>query len=168
LNVIKSFVVAAAFVCAASFSTMALAADAVPSANALVLANRLMVDVGIRGSLDVIVPNMLTELQAHVLQTHPEAESAIHDVIFALAPEFGKTEQGAIDAVAASLATHMSEQALTASVAFFDGPDGKEYVRAQPFMLQDMNAALRAWREQISVSMLTRAREELKKKGVDF
>ena len=165
---IKKFAALAAFVCAASISTMASAADAAPSANALALANRLMVDVGIRGSLDVIVPDMLTELQTHVLQTHPEAEGAIHEVIFALAPEFGKTEQGAIDAVATSLATHMSEQALAASVAFFDGPNGKEYIKAQPFMLQDMNAALRAWREQISVSMVTRAREELKKKGIDF
>ena len=146
---IKKFAALAAFVCAASISTMASAADAAPSANALALANRLMVDVGIRGSLDVIVPDMLTELQTHVLQTHPEAE-------------------GAIDAVATSLATHMSEQALAASVAFFDGPNGKEYIKAQPFMLQDMNAALRAWREQISVSMVTRAREELKKKGIDF
>jgi len=166
--VVKNFVAAAAFACAAFLSSLALAADAVPSANALALAGRLMAEIGLRGSMDVVVPNMLTELQAHVLQTHPEAEGAIHDVIFALAPEFGKTEQGAIDAVATSLATHMSEQALAASVAFFDGPNGKEYIKAQPFMLQDMNAALRAWREQISVSMVTRAREELKKKGIDF
>ena len=166
---IKTFAAAAAFLCAAAISTLACAADAqAPSANALSLAGRLMANDGIRGSLDSIVPNMLTELQAHVLQSHPEAKDAIHDVIFALAPEFGKTEQGVIDAAAKSLATHMSEQALAASVAFFESPQGAEFVKAQPFMLQDMNAAVAPWRQKLSEDMVTRARVELKKKGFDF
>ena len=166
---IKNFAAAAAFVCAAAISTMACAADApTPSANALSLAGRLIADTGIRGSLDAVVPNMLTELEAHVLQSHPEAKAAIHDVIFTLAPEFGKTEQGAIDAVVKSLTAHMSEQALAASVAFFESPQGLEFSKAQPFMLQDMNAAVAPWRQKLSEDMVARARAELKKKGFDL
>ena len=166
---IKSLVAAFAVLGVTAISSFAFGAGApAPSANALSLASRLIVDIGVRGSLDAVVPDMLQQLEGNVVQTHPETKDAIHAVALAIAPEFGKTEQGVLDAVTTSLASHMSEQALTAAVTFFESPQGVEFVKAQPFMLQDMSAAAGAWRQKLSVDMVTRAREELKKKGFDF
>lgn len=152
----------------AADATPAPAAAAAPSAAALAAASRLIVEVGARADLDAMVPSMLTQLEAQILQSRPEAKDAVREVVFALAPEFGKTEQGVLDALANSLAARMSEQDLVATSAFFDSPAGKAWLKAQPFMVRDMTQLTRTWREKLSVDMLARAREELKKKGFDL
>ena len=146
----------------------AAGATTTPTPAALAFASRVIVDIGLRASLDGVVPNLLTELELHVTQSRPETKDAIHEVVFSLAAEFGKTEQGVLDAMAASLASHMSEQDLGASVTFLDGPAGKSFVAAQIYLLQDMGAAAQAWREKLAVDMFARAREEMKKKGFDL
>ena len=144
------------------------AAPAAPSATALAAASRVLVDIGVRSSLDAVVPNMLTELESQYVQNRPEIKDALHQVALTLALEFGKTEQGVLDAVAASLAAHMSEQELTATAAYFDSPAGKAWLKAQPFMVHDLTIAAGTWRQKLSLDMLNRAREEMKKKGFNL
>jgi uncharacterized protein len=151
----------------------AIAADATPAAGvptqaALNAAARILVDTGLRSSLDAVVPDMLTGLAGRVEQTKPEAKDAIIKIVFALAPEFGKTEQAVLDAVANSLASQMSEKDLIATAAFYDSPAGKSYVNSTPVMLQTADAETRKWREKLGVDMLQRARDELRKQGFEF
>ena len=141
-------------------------AAASPAARAL--AARLIASSGLRVPLDAVVPNLLTELELHVTQSRPDTKGAIHDVVFALASEFGKTEQGVLDAMGDSLTSHMSEQDLAAAVAFLESPAGKSFLAAQPPMLQEMSKSARAWQEKLSVDMFVRAREEMKKLGFDI
>ena len=62
----------------------------------------------------------------------------------------------------------MNEQELKDTAAFFASPSGKKYVEAQPLAFSEIMGAVQDWRQRLSIDILTRAREEMKKKGIDF
>ena len=62
----------------------------------------------------------------------------------------------------------MSEQDITQVAAFFGSPAGQKYVQVTPVFLQNLADVTGGWREKLSTDILTRARAEMKKKGVDF
>jgi hypothetical protein len=62
----------------------------------------------------------------------------------------------------------MNEQELKDTAAFFASASGKKYVEAQPIAFNEIIVLMQAWRQKLSTDILTRAREEMKKKGVDF
>ncbi|WP_158809477.1 DUF2059 domain-containing protein, partial [Beijerinckia sp. L45] len=62
----------------------------------------------------------------------------------------------------------LSEQDIRAILAFFKSDAGNKYVNAQPFFLNQLVAGMQAWQQKISVNMMTRVREEMKKKGHDL
>jgi hypothetical protein len=66
------------------------------------------------------------------------------------------------------LAKRMSEQELKDTANFFLSPSGKKYVDVQPAAFGEIIALAQAWREKLSTEVLARAREEMKKKGVEF
>ena len=62
----------------------------------------------------------------------------------------------------------MSEKEIVELAAFFESPVGKKYVAMEPVFLQDLSDVVAPWREKLSTDILVRAREEMKKKGVEF
>ena len=47
-------------------------------------------------------------------------------------------------------------------------PTGKKYVAAEPAFIDELQSAGSAWRQKLADQLVTRVREEMKKKGVDF
>ncbi len=139
-----------------------------PSAAALGYANKLFADIGMKPSLDQVVPGMLIELERNVTATHPELRDPLHATLLAIEPEFVKTEEGVLADAAKALATRMTEQELKDVVAFFESPAGKKFLEVQPTFLQEIGKLARAWRDKLSVDMLTRARDDMKAKGYTF
>jgi uncharacterized protein len=139
-----------------------------PSPAAFESARAIIVSSGMARSFDLVIPQMLGELERNVTATRPEIKDSLHATLVALQPEFAKTEQGVIDAAARSLAKRMTEAELKDTAAFFASPSGKKYVEAQPPAFGDIIAIVQDWRQRLSTDILTRAREEMKKKGVDF
>ena len=62
----------------------------------------------------------------------------------------------------------MSEKEIVELAAFFESPVGKKYVAMEPVFLQQLSDVVAPWREQLSTDILVRAREEMKKKGIEF
>jgi hypothetical protein len=89
-----------------------------------------------------------------------------HPVLLALVPKLVKTEQEVIDRAALSLATRLSEPEIKDAAAFFASPSGRRYVEVQPLASNDTAAIVDIWRQKLSVDLLKRAREEMKKEGV--
>ncbi len=139
-----------------------------PTPAALEIASRLLGEIGLKPSIDAIVPGMLGELERGILASRPELKDALHATLVQLEPEFSKSDVGVLADVAHVLATQMSEQELKDAETFFTSPSGKKYVAAQGPMLTELGISARAWRQQLSDKMLARVREELKKKGFDF
>jgi len=139
-----------------------------PSAAALETANRLIADLGLKQSLDVVVPVLFGEFEKNVLATRPELKDALHQSLVSLVPEFNKGEPGVLADVAHVMASRMSETELKDVAAFYESPTGKKFVAAEPAFVNELQVAGSAWRQKLSNDLLVRVREELKKKGVDF
>ncbi|MGO4870723.1 MAG: DUF2059 domain-containing protein [Roseiarcus sp.] len=139
-----------------------------PTPAALNYANQILVDVGIKPSLDMMVPEMLSGLDRNITATRPELKDSLRATLVAIEPEFVKSEQGIVAESAKFLASRMTEQELKDTVTFFDTPSGKKYLATQPVLVQQVGQLARAWREQLSTDILARAHEEMKKKGTDF
>jgi hypothetical protein len=139
-----------------------------PSPAALGYAATILNDVGMKPSLDRIVPGMLAEMQHEVLATRPELKDALDGAVQTITPEFLKSEQQVLDAAAKAFASLMTEQELKDIAAFYESPTGKKFVLAQVALANRVAAVAAEWRQQLATAMLTRVHEELKKKGKDF
>jgi uncharacterized protein len=168
VTVQRLFIVAAcaAFVLTASGAVRARADE--PSPAAVADARTIIVASGISKSFDALVPQMLGMLERNVTATRPDIKDKLHATLLQLEPEFVKSEDSVINAAAVSLAKRLSPAELKDVVVFYQSPSGKKYVEATPGMLEDVVAALEAWRQKLSTDMMTRVREEMKKQGVDL
>jgi hypothetical protein len=162
----KSMIWAGAFAALALVGASARADE--PSPAAVALAQSVLVDIGVKQSIDVIVPAMLGELERNIAAIHPEMQTALHETAATIKPEFDKGEASVLTDIARVLATRLNEQELRDTQAFFEGATGKKYLAAQPAILQELGVSGSDWRRRLSTDMLTRLREEMKKKGYDF
>ena len=150
---------------------MALSAPvraAEPSPAAIENANKLIVDLGLKQSLDVVVPTLFGEFEKNVVATRPELKDPLHQALLVLVPEFNKGEPAVLADVARVMATKLSESELKEVLAFYESPTGKKYVAAEPAFINELQSAGTAWRQKLANDLLVRVREEMKKKGVDF
>ncbi len=139
-----------------------------PSAAAFAAANAILADIGVKQSLGLVVPGMLTELERNVTNTRPEIKDSLRETLRAIQPEFDKSAVQMLNQAAAILASQMSEKEIADVAAFFGSPAGKKYLAVEPVFLQKFSAVAEPWRQQLSTDILARAREEMKKKGVEF
>ena len=144
------------------------AAAADPTPAALGYAATILNDVGMKPSLDRIVPAMFGQLQRDVLATRPELKEPLDAAIKAVAPEFFKSEQGVLDDSAKFLAGEMTEDELKQVAAFYESPVGKKFIVSQSALAGHVAEIAGAWRQRLSTDMLARVHEEMKKSGHDF
>ena len=139
-----------------------------PSPAALDSARTIIVGSGMKRSFDLVIPQMFDELERNVLATRPELKEPLQETLKGLLPEFVKTEGPMIDGAALALAKLMSEQELKDTAAFFTSPSGKKYVDSEPKAYEQIVVVVNEWRRRLSVDVLARVREEMKKKNKDF
>jgi uncharacterized protein len=144
------------------------AAPAPPSPAAIAAADTILGDIGIKQTIAIVVPGMLTELETNVTRTRPEIKESLRQTLRAIQPEFDKTAVQTFNSAATILASQMSEKEIVDLAAFFESPLGKKYVAMEPVFLQQLSDVVAPWREQLSTDILVRAREEMKKKGIEF
>ena len=144
------------------------AAPGLPSPAAVAAADKILGAIGVKESIALVVPGMMAELEANVTRTRPEIKDSLRATLKTIQPEFDKTARETYDEAATMLASLMSEKEITDVAAFFDSPSGKKYVAVTPVFLQKLADLTAPWREKLSTDIVTRARQEMKKKGVDF
>jgi hypothetical protein len=148
-------------------ATLAARADE-PSASALTLANSVIVDIGLKASIDSFVPSLFNEMERNISGLHPEMQSTLHATLMSLLPEYTKTEDSIVNDVAHVLAARMTEPELRDTQAFFESAVGKKYIATQPVLLQELGISAAVWRKTVSADLLVRVRDEMKKKGYSF
>ena len=139
-----------------------------PSPAALAAADAILADMGVKRTIAVVVPGMLTELERNVTTTRPEIKDQLRDTLHAIQPEFDKSAQEMYAKATALMVTMLPEKDLADVAAFFTSSAGKKYLAAEPQFMQRFGALVEPWREQMSTDIVTRARQEMKKKGIDF
>ncbi len=144
------------------------AAPGAPSPAAVAAADRILGDIGVKESVALVVPGMMAELEGNVTRTRPEIKESLRATLKSIQPEFDATAKQIYDQAATLLASQMSEKEITDVAAFFDSPTGKKYVSVTPVFLQQFANLTAPWRDKLSTDIVVRARQEMKKKGVDF
>ena len=132
------------------------------------LAKKVLIAVGLKASMDQIVPSMLGQLQGQMLQMHPEMGKVLHETLLVLLPEFSQGEDAVFTDTAHVLATKLSVDELKQTLTYFDSEAGKKYRQAQAPVLEELAASGGLWREKLTKIMLDRTREEMGKKGFQF
>jgi len=153
---------------APSAPAAAPAAPASPSPAAIAAADRVLGDIGVKESIALVVPGMMAELEANVTRTRPEIRDSLRATLKSIQPEFDATAKQTYDQAATLLASAMTEKELTEVAGFFDSPTGKKYVSITPIFVQRLSDFTTPWRDKLSTEIVVRARQEMKKKGVEF
>jgi hypothetical protein len=148
-------------------ATPTATADSVSPAR-LDLARKILVAVGLKASIDEIVPAMLGQLQSQMMRIHPEMGKPLHETLVALLPEFNQGEGAVFDDTSHTLASQLSEAELQQTLTFFQSPAGLKYTQAQAAVITELGVSGGVWREKLTKLMVDRVREEMKKKGFVF
>jgi uncharacterized protein len=159
-------VLAAAMVATSVVAGSAFADE--PTAEQMDLAKKVLIAVGLKASIDQIVPAMLSQLQAQLLQIHPEMGKTLHETLVALEPEFNKDEDSVFTDTARPLAKALTVAELQQTLTYFESQAGKKYTLAQTGVLDALSASGGDWRQRLTKVMLDRTRSEMKKKGFTF
>ena len=144
------------------------AAPPPPSPTAVSAADLILGEIGVKQSIALIVPGMMTQLERNVTNTRPEIRDSLRETLHAIQPEFDKSAQQMYTGAAALLASQMPEKELQEVAAFFGSPAGRDYLATEAVFRQKFAAVVGTWGEQMSTDIMARAREEMKKKGIDF
>jgi uncharacterized protein len=144
------------------------AAPAAPAAASIVAADTILNAIGLKQSISLVVPGMLSELETNVTRTRPEIKDSLRATLKTIQPEFDQTAREIYVQAENMLASQMSEQEISQVATFFDSPAGKKYVQITPVFLQNLTDVTGNWREKLSTDILERARAAMKKKGIDF
>ena len=139
-------------------------AQAQPSASHLALAREVAVSSGMTRSFDAMVEPFLDQLQ-QMNVTRPEIRQDLAQVVTQLRPELEQQKQKMVDNAARAFATRLSEAELRDVAAFYKSPAGVKYVQTQPGVLDDVVRDLAVWTQQTGQFVMSRAREEMGKRG---
>jgi hypothetical protein len=139
-------------------------AQAQPSASHMALAREVAISSGMTRSFDAMVEPFLEQLQ-QMNVTRPEIKQDLDQVVAQMRPELDKEKQKMVDNAARAFASRMTEAELKEISAFYKSPAGRKYVETQPGILDDVVRDLATWTQQTAQFVMTRAREEMGKRG---
>ena len=139
-------------------------AQAEPSASHLAAAREVAVSSGMTGAFDALPGPLLGRLQ-RMSVTSPEIQKDLEAVVASLRPEVEQKKQELIDATARVFASRMTEAELKEVATFYKSAAGAKYVQVQPGVLDDIVRDLATWTQQTSQLVMSRAREEMGKRG---
>jgi hypothetical protein len=150
---------------AAPTAAVAPSVSAAPTPAQIALARAVVVDSGISSSFQLIIPQYLEQIALSVTRTRPELVADLNVALADIKPEFDKKVDEMIDSAAQLYARRLTHKELEDVSAFFKSSSGRRFVGSQPVLMNDMFVAMQAWSQKISVDMMSRVREEMRKKG---
>ena len=139
-----------------------------PSPAAIKAADQLLTAMGVKETIAKTVPTMMTEFEHNLTTTRPEIRDSLRQTLVEIKPEFDNSAKLTYQKAEALLALAMPEKELEEVATFFTSPTGRNFLAIQPIFLQRLQDMLDPWRQGLSTDIVARAREEMKKKGVDF
>jgi hypothetical protein len=140
------------------------AQQAQPAASHLAAAREVAISSGLTGAFDAMTEPLLNQLQ-QMNVTRPEIRQDLDQVVALIRPEVEQKKQELIDSTAKILASRMSEAELKDIGTFYKSAVGQKWVQAQPGVLDAIVQDMSIWTQRTSEFILSRAREEMGKRG---
>lgn len=136
-----------------------------PQAEQLKAAREVIEASGAASSMKDIVPIFLDEAKRTFTRTRPEIAKDLDEVLKTLEPEFAQRKEALMSEVASVYAQRFTAQELAEIKAFYNTSTGKKLVENLPEVLQASYDQTTAWTQKMSQDIVTRLRQEMRKRG---
>lgn len=146
----------------------AMAQTAQPTPEHLALARAVIDFTGATRAFDSVAPKLLQDARTMILRTHPALQQDLDSVIAGMEREFGDKENELIEQIAKIYADKFTENDLKEIAAFYQSPAGRKLTVTIPDVLRESYQSAQEWGRELSVEVISRIREEMKKKGHDI
>ena len=123
---------------------------------------------GTAATMREIVPVFLDEAKRTITRTRPELVKDLDEVIKVLRPEFERRRDELMNEVAAVYADRFTAEELAEIKAFYESPTGAKLVKLLPSVMQSSHERTTAWGRRVSQEVISRMRQEMKKRGHDI
>ncbi|ODN70582.1 DUF2059 domain-containing protein [Methylobrevis pamukkalensis] len=117
---------------------------------------------------DRILPVVADQAKALFQRSNPGAVQDIDIVVSEVALELAARRPALQKELEELWAARLSEQELKDITAFYTSPTGQKFGQIMPAIIQDSVRAAGIWRDGLSTEIVTRSREELRKRGHNF
>jgi len=101
-------------------------------------------------------------------RSNPSAVKDIEDVVDQVALDLAKRRPELDRELERVWASRFTEDELKAIAAFYRSPVGMKFGQQMPVIIQDSIRSAGIWKDAISTEIVTRARDELNKRGYQF
>jgi hypothetical protein len=144
------------------------AAQQKPSPSAIAAARELLVLKGGDLPFNPVVYNVVERVKSVFLPTNPNLSKEINEVGEKLKKEFEPKRVELLNDIARMYAEQFSEQELKALITFYKSPLGRKMVTDEPKIINQSLRYVENWGNELSDEVLSKFREEMKKKGHDL
>ena len=146
----------------------AVQAQTQPSPNAILLAKQIIQLKGVDNIMDPISRGVVEKVKSVVMQTNFMFQKDINEITVQLHKEFDGRSSELIDHTAQLYASDFTEAELKQILTFYQSPLGQKMIVEEPKILDETMQGASAWADNLSVDIMTRLREEMKKRGHDI
>lgn len=117
---------------------------------------------------DTLLPMLADQAKALFQRSNPAAVQDIDTVVNDVALELAKRRPELDRELERVWAARFSEEELKEIAAFYESPVGKKFGENMSLIIQDSVRSATIWRDAISTELVTKARDELNKRGHQF
>jgi hypothetical protein len=160
--------VLAAFVTLGVAGPVAAQAPAPVSPNALLIAKQIVQLKGVSNVMDPIARGVVEKVKSAVMQTNFMFQKDINDITVQLHKEFDGRSSELIDQTSQLYASRFTEPELKEILTFYQSPLGQKMIVEEPKIMDESLRQVSGWADNLSIDIMARMREEMKKRGHDI
>lgn len=157
--------IAAMAVAVVAFGAGAHAQSQKPSAASLQVAKQLMTVTHATSLFNPLIAGVVEQAKLFFLQQNPNLGKDLNDVAAKLRTELKPRFSEITNEVAQLYAQNFTEQELKDILAFYKSPAGQKLLQRQPKVIESSMKFAQTWANKLSDEVITKMREEMRKKG---
>ncbi|RAI45065.1 DUF2059 domain-containing protein [Rhodoplanes roseus] len=139
-----------------------------PSPAAVATARELIVIKGGSAMFDPIVTGVVEFVKNTFLPTNPQLGNELNEVALKLRKDYDAKRGELLNEVATVYAQKFTEAELKELIAFYKSPLGKKMSTEEPVAIDEGLKRAQVWADAFSNEVMSKFREEMKKKGHDL
>lgn len=139
-----------------------------PSPSAVATARELITVKGASAVFDPIVTGVIEYVKNAFLPTNPNLGKELNEVAAKLKKDYDAKRAELLGEVATVYAERFTEAELKELIAFYQSPLGKKMSQTEPEVIDAGMKRAQVWADAFSTEVMSKFREEMKKKGHDL
>jgi hypothetical protein len=147
---------------------VAAQAPAQVSPNALLIAKQIVQLKGVSSVMDPIARGVVEKVKSTVMQTNFMYQKDINEITVQLHKEFDARSSELVDQTSQLYASRFTEPELKEILTFYQSPLGQKMIAEEPKIMDQSLQQVSGWADNLSIDILARMREEMKKRGHDI